>query len=86
MLANRLCVPYAFVAALAADYGAVECCWRESDRAFTGFVAEVWFDQPAGEFARHWAKIVGYSIRSRAVSEGPANYVLSIPVVLTAPA
>jgi len=36
-----LFVPFQFVADLAAQFGAVECFWRESDRAFTGFVAEV---------------------------------------------
>ncbi len=75
-------VPYEWVAALAEEYGAVQCCWRESDRAFTGFVAEIWFAHPAGEFAHHWAKIVGYPIRSRVTDDGPAPYVLSIPVVL----
>ncbi|MFM2431138.1 MAG: hypothetical protein RLZZ511_2351 [Cyanobacteriota bacterium] len=79
----RLSVPYAWVAALAAEYGAIDCSWRESDRAFTGFVAEVWFEQPAGEFAQRWAKVIGYHIRSRQPADGPARYMLSIPVVLT---
>jgi hypothetical protein len=78
-------VPYEFVAALAAEYGAVQCCWRESDRAFTGFVAEIWFANPAGEFACRWAKIVGYPIRSRVTADGPARYVLSVPVSLGLP-
>jgi hypothetical protein len=55
-------VPYEYVAALAEEYGAVQCCWRESDRAFTGFVAEIWFAAPAGEFAQRWAKIVGRTL------------------------
>jgi hypothetical protein len=76
-------VPYEFVAALAAEYGAIECCWRESDRAFTGFVAEVWFATPAGEFAQRWAKVVGYPIKSRRTDDGPADYVLSIPVAIS---
>ena len=75
-------VPYRFVATLAAEYGAIDCFWRESDRSFTGFVAEVWFANPAGEFAQRWAKVIGYSIRSRHLSDGPGSYVLSIPVAL----
>jgi hypothetical protein len=75
-------VPYPLVAALAIEYGAIDCCWRESDRSFTGFVAEVWFAQPAGEFAHRWAKVIGYSIRSRALTDGPGRYMLSIPVAL----
>lgn len=35
-------VPFEFVSALAAQFGAIECCWRESERSFTGFAAEVW--------------------------------------------
>jgi hypothetical protein len=77
-----LAVPYEFVANLAAEHGAIDCCWRESDRAFTGFVAEVWFTHPAGEFAHRWAKVIGYSIRSRICTDGPARYMLSIPVIL----
>jgi hypothetical protein len=38
-------VSYEFISGLAAEFGAVECCWRESERSFTGFVAEVWFAQ-----------------------------------------
>lgn len=37
-------VPFTFVESLATDFGAVHCCWKESDHSFTGFVAEVWFD------------------------------------------
>jgi hypothetical protein len=60
-----LFVPFQFVADLATQFGAVECFWRESDRAFTGFVAQVWFDdrRVAGEFAVRWARVVGYHIR-----------------------
>ena len=36
-------VPFEFVSGLAAEFGAVECCWRESERSFTGYVAECWF-------------------------------------------
>lgn len=75
-------VPYEYVATLAEAHGAIDCCWRESERSFTGFVAEVWFAQPAGEFAQGWAKVIGYQIKSRSVSEGPGSYVLSIPVVV----
>ncbi len=75
-------VPYQFVAILAEEYGAVECCWRESEHSFTGFVAEVWFANPAGEFAQRWARVIGYHIRTRCQIEGPAPYVVSIPVGL----
>lgn len=44
-------VPYEFVQSLAAEFGAVECFWRESERSFTGFVAEVWFELLPSEFA-----------------------------------
>jgi hypothetical protein len=76
-------VPYAWVATLAAEYGAIDCCWRESDRAFTGFVAEIWFAQPAGEFGHKCAKLVGYPIRTRCTSDGPGAYVMSVPVALS---
>ena len=75
-------VPYQYVATLAEEYGAIECCWRESERSFTGFVAEVWFTQPAGEFAHRWAKVIGYQIKSRCANDGPGQYVLSIPVAV----
>lgn len=75
-------VPYRFVAILAEEYGAIDYCWRESDCSFTGFVAEVWFAQPAGEFAQRWAQVIGYHILTRCPSEGPAPYVVSIPVAL----
>lgn len=46
-----LSVPFEFVQGLAAEFGACECFWRESDRAFTGFVAEVWFSALPGDLA-----------------------------------
>ncbi|MGG6241574.1 hypothetical protein ACQ4N7_23355 [Nodosilinea sp. AN01ver1] len=72
-------VSYAFVQALAAEFGAVECYWRESDRSFTGFVAEVWFAELPSEFAAKWAAVVGYSILVRSVSSGPGSFAASIP-------
>ncbi|MBE9029447.1 hypothetical protein IQ266_06675 [filamentous cyanobacterium LEGE 11480] len=75
-------VPYRFVATLAEEYGAIQCCWRESERSFTGFVAEVWFAKPMGDFAQRWASVIGYQIRTRCASEGPGAYVMSIPVAL----
>ena len=44
-------VPFEFVSGLAAEFGAVECCWRESERSFTGYVAECWFAQLPSAFA-----------------------------------
>lgn len=75
-------VPFQFVAALATEFGAVECCWRESERSFTGFVAEVWFDQLPGGFARRWAAVVGRSVLIRSVHSGPGHFVVSVPVAV----
>ena len=33
-------VPFDFVSQLASEFGAVECARRESERSFTGYVAE----------------------------------------------
>jgi hypothetical protein len=74
-----LSVSYEFVQALAVEFGAVECCWRESDRSFTGFVAEVWFSQLPSGFSTRWAAVVGYSILVRSVSSGPGSFAASIP-------
>ena len=72
-------VSYEFVQALAVEFGAVECSWRESDRSFTGFVAEVWFDQLPANFAVQWARVVGYSVLVRSVSSGPGSFAVSVP-------
>ena len=76
----RHSVPFAFVESLAAEFGAVECCWRESDKSFTKFVAEVWFKELPRDFAIRWAAVVGYSIKVRGVSEDPSRFVASVPV------
>ena len=73
-------VPYEFVASLAAEFGAVECLWRESERSFTGFVAEVWFAQLPSQFAVRWACVVGYQVHVRCVSSGPGRFAVSVPV------
>ena len=44
-------VPFEFVLGLALEFGCVECFWRESDRSFTGFVVEVWFESLPSDFA-----------------------------------
>ncbi len=75
-------VPFEFVSGLAAEFGAVECFWRESDRSFTGFVAEVWFDSLPRDFAVRWARVVGYSMRVRCVSSGPSRFAVSVPCVV----
>jgi hypothetical protein len=75
-----LAAPYELVELIAMEYGAVDCFWRESDRAFTGCVAEVWFLGRPWEFAQKWARVVGYPIRSRSTEEGPGNYMVSVPV------
>jgi hypothetical protein len=75
-----------FVADLATEFGAVKCCWRESDRAFTGFVAEVWFSESrsTSEFAVKWTGVVGYPIKVRCVESSPARFAASVPVEVPA--
>lgn len=76
-----LSVPFEFVSGLAAEFGAVECCWRESSRSFTGFVAEVWFESLPSGFAARWAGVVGYSVLVRSVSgAAPGGFVVAVPV------
>jgi hypothetical protein len=77
-----LSVPFEFVCGLAIEFGASECCWRESDRSFTGFVAEVWFDSLPREFAVRWSRVVGYSVVVRCPSSGPGRFVVSVPCVV----
>ena len=52
-------VPFEFVRGLALEFGCVECFWRESDRSFTGFVVEVWFESLPSDFAVRWSAVVG---------------------------
>lgn len=73
-------VPFSFVSSLAAEFGAGECLWRESDRSFTGFVAEVWFADLPSQFAVQWARVVGYQVHIRCVSSGPGRFAVSVPV------
>ena len=75
-------VPFEFVQALAAEFGAVECCWRESERSFTGFVAEVWFAGLPSDFAVKWSRVVGYSVLVRSMAAGPGRFAVSVPVVV----
>jgi hypothetical protein len=72
-------VAYEFIQGFAAEFGAVECYWRESDQSFTGFVAEVWFSELPSEFSTRWAAVVGYSVLVRSVSSGPGRFAASIP-------
>ena len=76
-------VDYGTVSCLAEDCGAVECCWRESDRSFTGFVAECWFGSgsAAGQFAARYARVVGRSVLVRRVStcSAPGGWCVSAP-------
>ncbi len=51
-------VTFEFVSGLAAEFGAVECCWRESERSFTGFFAECWFAHLPSSFAARWVAVV----------------------------
>lgn len=75
-------VPYGFIASLAAEFEAAACYWRESDRSFTGFVAEVWFDSLPSGFAAGWSRVVGYSVVVRCPSGGPARFAVSVPCVV----
>jgi len=75
-----LAVPFEFVQGLAAEFGAVECAWRESDRSFTGFVAEVWFAELPSVFASRWASVVGYFVLVRCLPSGPGRFAVSVPV------
>jgi hypothetical protein len=77
-------VDYALVAGLAEEYGAIECCWRESDRSFTGFVAEVWFDELPSEFATNWAAVIGYAVKVRQPPDGIAKFAVSVPCLVCA--
>lgn len=67
-------VPFEFVQGFAAEFGAVECYWRESDRSFTGFVTEVWFAQLPSEFVAKWAAVMGYSVLVGGVAIGPGRF------------
>jgi hypothetical protein len=75
-------VPFEFVCGLACEFGCVDCFWRESDASFTGFVAEVWFDELPREFAVKWARVVGYAVKVRQRSEGPGRFAVSVPCVV----
>lgn len=75
-------VPFDLVAGIADEFGAIECLWRESDRSFTGFVAEVWFAELPREFAVKWAEVVGYSVQVRRVDRGTARFAVSVPCVV----
>ncbi|AFY51345.1 hypothetical protein Nos7524_5655 (plasmid) [Nostoc sp. PCC 7524] len=75
-------VPFEFVSALSCEFEAVDCFWRESDSSFTGFVAEVWFESLPREFAVRWAEVVGYAVKVRCVSVGPARFAVRVPVVV----
>ena len=72
-------VPFPFVVSLSAQFGAVDCFWRESLVSESGFVAEVWFESLPSEFARRWAAVVGRSVLVRVCSSGPARFAVSVP-------
>ncbi|NJO81273.1 MAG: hypothetical protein HC827_24140 [Cyanobacteria bacterium RM1_2_2] len=75
-------VPYSLIADIADQFNAVDCVWRESERSFTGFVAEVWFDELPSEFAIKWAEVVGYAVKVRRVDRGVARFAVSVPCVV----
>ena len=75
-------VPFEFVLGLALEFGCVECFWRESDRSFTGFVVEVWFESLPSDFAIRGSAVVGYSVKVRARKDGVARFTVSVPCVV----
>lgn len=70
------------IAGIAAEFGCVECFWRESNHSFTGFVAEVWFNELPGEFAIKWASVVGYEVKVRRRENEPGQFAVSVPCVV----
>jgi hypothetical protein len=75
-------VPFEFVVGLAVEFGCVDCFWRESERSFTGFVAEVWFEALPRDFAVRWSAVVGYSVRVRRREDGFGRFAVSVPCVV----
>lgn len=78
---DKKALTYEVVRGLADLTGAVECFWRISDRSFSGYVAEVWFNelQTAGEFARVCSDRIGVNCKLRVTSEGPAKFYVTVP-------
>lgn len=78
---SRQALPYEVIRQFAEAAGAVECLWRESDRSFSGYVAEVWFSdlKSAGEFARVCSDRIGINCKIRATSEGPTQFYVTVP-------
>lgn len=77
-----IAVPFEFVSGLAVEFGCVDCFWRESDRSFTGFVAEVWFEGLPRDFAARWSAVVGYSVKVRRLDDGCGKFAASIPCLV----
>ena len=61
----------------AVQLGAVGFSVRESQRSFTGSVAEIWLEARVGEVAPQFAALVGREVVSRRVK---GCFVLSVPV------
>lgn len=78
---ERKALNYEVIRRFAEVTGAVECFWRISDRSFSGYVAEVWFNelQIAGEFARVCSDRTGVNCKLRVTSEGIANFYVTVP-------
>lgn len=78
---DRKALSYEVVRRFAEVTGAIECFWRISDRSFSGYVAEVWFNelQIAGEFARVCSDRTGVNCKLRVTSEGPAKFYVTVP-------
>ncbi|HEY9296474.1 MAG TPA: hypothetical protein VIQ31_08890, partial [Phormidium sp.] len=78
---DRKALSYEVVRTFAESTGAVECFWRISDRSFSGYVAEVWFNelQIAGEFARVCSDRIGVNCKLRVTSEGLAKFYVTVP-------
>lgn len=73
-------IPYNDVATVVTKYfGAYDVFWRESDRSFSGYVAECWFTTSPGDLATKFAKLVGYRITVRRIDD---YYMMSIPTTV----
>ncbi|MEM7579099.1 MAG: hypothetical protein AAF316_04470 [Cyanobacteria bacterium P01_A01_bin.80] len=75
-------IPFDIIEKLANEYDAIECFWRESDVSFTGFVAEIWFNEIPSEFSIKCASLIKKSMKVRCLSDGVGKFALSVPVTV----
>lgn len=78
-------IPYYEVAKIAYRIGATEVFWRESQRSYTGFVAEIWFNYFPESFRKNCETVLNHFVAVRKLDDevdGPAPYVMSVPVAV----